>query len=606
MSLKEDLERAYAYGKDPYYQAIQQVPSYQAELERTRTDYTGRSWIESPFKFPKFTDAEFEAKRVAYQAKYGTEIQIPAFADIVHWKLPTKISTEEMAAHRFAKKRKLPSPLNDEQLKMLASRKYRFMKSMASPTPKWMRNIGAIQNSLDNAEDALVTTAVLGRWAAKWAPRLLGKALPVFGWVLAGADILNLGNTFTWMRFAGNPMSCKNMDLANKNPFHRKAALARARKLRRDWATVGEMLEILQTTDQLFGVGLCLGGIVGSAVDVISYADKYFPKNAGGSVLRYLELSPILEKYFFKAPGAPIPEAKDISTFIEKYFFKSSGAPLISVNDFPAWINKYFLKDTDALVNKFRLTADYVAEQLKALQGSWLLSTFKDDVPRDFHTAAYITANTAAQAIGPWWGQVDPIAKLPNLRNLKIPAPAIDNPTTQDILEDQGIDPNEPQKWPHLDTIEATAEELLYAYAPMIKDSLQTYCLRYQKDYEGMIGAWSAVDFHETMLSLLADDGEVRVGRTAYANVAQQMTESIQLIPPDTPEEKISAFADWIGAFERRTADSPKVSEFVAAGREIGIEWMNSFPRIAFEQIEKLFPGWQAIQDQIGELFVPD
>jgi hypothetical protein len=606
MSLKEDLLRAYSYGTGTYYAAIRSVESYQAELERTRTDYTGRSWIESPFKFPKFTDDEFEAKRVAYQAKYGTKIQVPAFADIVHWKLPTKISTDDMAAHRFAKKRKLPSPLNAEQINMLAARKYRFLKSMASPTPKWMRNIGAIQNSLDNAEDALVTAAVLGRWAIKWAPRLLGKTIPIFGWLLAGADIINLGNTFTWMRFAGNPMSCKNMDLANKNPFHRKAALARAAKMRRNWATVGEILEILQTTDQLFGVGLCLGGIVGSAVDVISYTDKYFPKNAGGSVLRYMELGPILEKYFFHAPGAPIPEASDISKFIEKYFFKSSGAPFISSQDFPTWINKYFIKDTDSLVQKYRIAEGFLAEQFRAIRGSWLLSTFKDDVPRDFHTRAYIAANTAAQALGPWWAQEDPLTKLPPLRSLKIPAPSIDNDITRDILEDQRIDPDEPQRWPHLDVHEATAEELLYTYAPMIKDSLQTYCIRYQRDYEGMIGAWSAVDFHETMLSLLSDDGEVRVGRTAYANVAQQMIESLQLIPPDTPEETIAAFADWVGAFERKTADSPKVSEFVPAGRSLGIEWMTSFPRIAFEKIEELFPGWQAIQDQIGELFVPD
>jgi len=606
MSLKEDLQRAYAYGKGPYYNAIRQVPSYQAELERTRTDYTGRSWIESPFKFPKFTDEEFETLRFNYQASYGTKINVPGFQDIIHWKIPPKISVEQMAAHRFAKKRKLPSPLNADQLQMLTQRKYRFLKSLASPTPKWMRNIGAIQNSLDNAEDALITTAVLGKWAARWAPRLLGKTIPIFGWVLAGADILNLGNTFTWMRFAGNPTSCKHMDLANKNPFHRKAALARARKLRQKWASVGEILEILQTTDQLFGVGLCLGGIVGAATDIISYTDKYFPKNAGGSVLRYMELGSVLEKYFFHAPGAPIPEASDISKFIEKYFYKSSGAPIVSVESFPAWINKYFLKDTDSLVQKYRIAEGFIAEQFKALRGSWLLSTFKDDVPRDFHTRAYIAANTAAQALGPWWAQEDPLAKLPPLRSLKIPAPAIDNPTTQDILEDQRIDPNEPQRWPHLDVHEATAEELLYTYAPMIKDSLQTYCLRYQRDYEGMLGAWSAVDFHETMLSLLSDDGEVRVGRTAYANVAQQMTESIQLIPPDTPEETIARFADWVGAFERRTADSPKVSEFVAAGREIGIEWMNSFPRIAFEKVAELFPGWQAIQDQIGELFVPD
>jgi len=562
MGLKEDLQRAYNYGKDPYYAAIRAVPSYQKELERTRTDYTGRSWIESPFKFPKFTDQEFEDKRIAYQAKYGTKINIPGFDDIIHWKLPTKISTEEMAAHRFAKKRGLPSPLNNEQLKMMLARKYRFLKALASPTPKWLRNVGAIQNALDDAEDALVTTAVFGRWAAKLAPRLLGKTTSVFGWVLIGADILNLANLFTWLRFAGNPISCKNMDVGNKNPFHRKAALARARKMRRSWATVGEILEILQTTDQTFGVGISLGGIVGAATDVLSTAQLY-------------------EEYDVSKRFWP--------------FRKPSPAFRAAVVEL-----------TRRLIQPFKQPTPFIQKQMKSLRGSMILSTFKDDVPKNFHTQAYITANTAAQAAGTWWPENDPITNFNNFPTIKIPAFSIDNPITQDILEDHQIDPAEPQKWPHLDVEVATAEEILYAYSPMIKDSLQTYCMRYQRDYEGMIGAWSAVDFHETMLSLLADDGEVRVGRTAWANVAQQMTESIQLIPPDTPDEKISAFADWVGSFERRTADSPKVSEFVAAGRQIGIEWMHSFPRIAFEKVAELFPGWPAIQDQIGELFVPD
>jgi len=562
MSQADDLLAAYAYGKNPYFNAIRAVPSYQAELERTRLNYTGRSWIESPFKFPKFTDQEFEDKRDEYQAKYGTKVNIPGFEDIVHWNLPVRISTEEMAAHRFAKKRKLPSPLSPDQIILLAKRKLRFLKALASPTPKWLRNVAAIQNSLDNAEDALVTTAVLGRWAARLSPRLLGKAVPYLGWVLLGSDIINLTNIFTWMRFAANPTSCKNNDLANKNPFHRKAALARAKKLTRKWATVGEMLEILQTTDQVFGVGLSLGGIVGAATDALSTAQLY-------------------EEYEIK--GFPAG------------FRKPSPAGRASA-----------IELTRQLIQPWLRPPAFERKHMKALKGSAILSTFKDDVPKNFHTQAYITANTAAQAIAPWWNQNDPIAIFKNLPTIKIPASLIDNDITRDILEDHQIDPDEPPKWPHLDVEVATAEELLYTYSPMIKDSLQTYCLRYQRDYEGMIGAWSSVDFTETMFSLLSDDGEVRVGRTAVANVAQQMTESIQLIPPDTPDETIAAFAAWVAEFERRTAESPKVSEFVAAGRSIGIDWMNSFPRIAFEKVAELFPGWQAIQDQIGELFVPD
>lgn len=562
MSQKEDLLRTYAYGIDPYVAAIRALPAYQAELERTARDYTGRSWIESPFKWPKFTDDEFEARRVEYQAKYGTKISIPGFEDIVHWKLPTRISTEEMALHRYAKRRKLPSPLNPDQLKMLTFRKVRFLRSLAAPTPRWMSNIAAIQNALDNAEDALVTTAVLGRWAAKAAPRLLGRAVPYFGWTLLGADILNLANIFTWMRRAGNPTSCKHMELVSRNPFHRKAALARAIKMRRSWLTVGEALEILQTTDQVFGVGISLGGIVGTLSDIL--ADS-------------------LETVEVFLPGSPYPTTR----------FRG-----------PEW-NKIanLLKG----VWKFHITQEQRhREQMKQLRGSWILDTFKDDVPKSFHTAAHLNALTASQIIAPWWHDQDPISQIPNFPSLRIPAPAIDNQITRDTLEDHRIDPDEPPKWPHIYKPVATAEELLYTYSPLIKDSLQTYCLRYQKDYEGMIGAAATVEFTENMLALLSDDDTVRVGHSAFAGVAQQMTESICIMPPDTPERTIGAFADWIGDFERKFADTPKLSEFTKAGKDLGIDWINSFPSIAFQKVADLFPGWQAIQDQIGQLFIPD
>jgi hypothetical protein len=584
MSLKEDLLRAKTYGTDPYYAAIRAVPSYQAELERTRTDYVGRSWIESPFKFPKFTDEKFEEMRVAYQAKYGSKINIPAFQDIVHWKIPPRISTEEMAAHRFAKKRKLPSPLSSDQLQMLTERKIRFLRALASPTPKWLRNVGAIQNALDDAEDAITTTAVLGRWAAKISPRLLGRAVPTLGWILLGSDILNLGSLFTWIRFAANPMNCKNMDLADKNPFHHKSALKRALKARRSWATVGEILEILQTTDQVFGVGLSLGGIVGAITDTAMTAERQYFN--------------VLEKTL--AP-IEIPNLTPPDSFL-KYL-----SSILAPREIPR-PKQYdaYIKIIENLVEPIQKPALKLWQQLKTLKSSWILSTFKDDVPKNYHTRAYIAANTAAQTLAPWWIQNDPLLKFKPLRTIKIPAPPIDNQIARDVLEDQRIDPDAPQLWPHLDVPVASAEDLLFTYAPMIKDSLQTYCHRYSKDYEGMIGGWSAVECHDTILSLLSDDGEIRVGRSAIANVTQDMAQNIRLIPPDTPDSIIHKFADWIIAFERRTGESPKVSEFTAYGRSIGIEWMSSFPRVAFEKVEALFPGWQAIQDQVGKLFVPD
>ncbi len=55
MTIKEDLLRASEYGKDPYYKAIREQKSYQAELARVRTDYNERTWIDFKGFFPRFS-----------------------------------------------------------------------------------------------------------------------------------------------------------------------------------------------------------------------------------------------------------------------------------------------------------------------------------------------------------------------------------------------------------------------------------------------------------------------------------------------------------------------------------------------------------------------
>ena len=115
MSTKEDVLRALEYGKDAYYQAIINVPSYQTELARVRTDYNERTWIDFSGFLPKFTTAEFEERRQKYQAKYGNVVNVPGFADVIHIIPKATITAEERAAHLWATKRGLPSPLTTEQ-----------------------------------------------------------------------------------------------------------------------------------------------------------------------------------------------------------------------------------------------------------------------------------------------------------------------------------------------------------------------------------------------------------------------------------------------------------------------------------------------------------
>ena len=206
----------------------------------------------------------------------------------------------------------------------------------------------------------------------------------------------------------------------------------------------------------------------------------------------------------------------------------------------------------------------------------------------------------------PWWIENDPLANFKDLRTFKFRAPAPTDPTTIDMLNEHSPDWQSTVKWPHIDKEYATIEEITFAYAPMIKDSFQTYCLKYRYDYEAMIAAQQVVEFTKNVIRSFSDDGEVKVGMTAWWAVAEDMMREIYLMPPDTPPASIDTLADYIGNYERLTGGAPDIKEVARAGSEAGIVWMRTFPRRAFDAAAEIFPEWQAIQDQLDELYVAD
>ena len=403
MTIKEDILRALQYGKTAEYKAIQAVPSYQNELARTTTDYNGRTWIDVRTFLPKFTTDEFEKRRTDYQAKYGNTVNIPGFQDVIHIIPQAKISAEEMAAHKFAQKRKLPSPLSPQQLQLLTYKKARFLRALATSTPKWLRTYGSVATALDNVEDALVVLGWLGRVAIKAAPRLLGRAVPVVGWVLLGADMFNAVNLISWITFAAKGGKRNLEALAERNPFHAKAKAARAAKLKRAMPSFGEYLEILQTTDQLFGVGLCLGGLMGMVQD-----------------LAMKPWDPKFMEHFERFPESG--EINEIVRWGNREF--AADARKIKtqlVDNWQSFKNEaYRLKEWDIQTrNEVGVFIDEQAKQTwgwiksvpetasswfsRTLTGSMIISTGKDDFLIDEHTKAFMMLNSAMGAVMPWW-----------------------------------------------------------------------------------------------------------------------------------------------------------------------------------------------------------
>jgi len=224
----------------------------------------------APFHRPQFTTAEFDAAREKYTAEYGYKIRIPGLDDIIHLEREIVMTEAEKAAWKKRDYDQI-APIRREKIQeMKARRREKYLGMLASPTPNIWRNAGSIMCSLDDAQDAMTALSVIGRIAIKVAPRVLSRAfLGPVGWLMAAADIINLamliGRTLTM------PMPGKRLyeRTTEWNPFSRKSAIKRGYRLQSAMPTAGNMIEIAQVTDNIWGVGICLGPIVGLIQDVV-------------------------------------------------------------------------------------------------------------------------------------------------------------------------------------------------------------------------------------------------------------------------------------------------------------------------------------------------
>lgn len=225
--------------------------------------------------------------------KYAVEI--PGVADVIHVIPRAKVSKDEMAAHRAALRRKLPSPLSARQLDTLKWKLETFKKIMLSPTPPEVRQIGWYINQVENVGDMMTATYWGGKgilWAlSKIGLKVRGPLAKYMGWAMVGKDIADMINILRIAQraaavpgpaplpisprqalFFQTPRGQKKY-LALKggslNPFSKEMKASRGFKLKAKLPGVPDWIEILQVTDQLFGVGVSFGPIVGFMTDAL-------------------------------------------------------------------------------------------------------------------------------------------------------------------------------------------------------------------------------------------------------------------------------------------------------------------------------------------------
>ncbi len=144
-------------------------------------------------------------------------------------------------------------------------RRERAIRISQSPTPESARAIGTLMTWVDDVQDALVTASVLARLVAYFYK----PALPVAAGLQSAAAALNLFGLTSQVGAISLTGKFRAQALVRSLIGAQSARARSALRISRVLPTVGESIQIAQTTDQLFGVGLSLGPLVGLISDTI-------------------------------------------------------------------------------------------------------------------------------------------------------------------------------------------------------------------------------------------------------------------------------------------------------------------------------------------------
>lgn len=225
----------------------------------------------APFTTPKSTTAEFRKMKAEYIAKHGYTMTVPGLSDIIHIGMPKNMTDEEVSLWRKRQYDEIPEPRLSEIREMKQKKKEKFLAMLGSPTPHIVNNAGSLMTSIDNAQDALGTLGFIGQIALAAAPRIMGTiGLGLVGWVMGAAEILNLVQHLGYKRL-GSKKAKREKDKATKdNPKSKLLKMKEAMKTKSVWPSQGRIVEALQVSDNIFGVGICLGPLVGYAIETVT------------------------------------------------------------------------------------------------------------------------------------------------------------------------------------------------------------------------------------------------------------------------------------------------------------------------------------------------
>jgi len=500
---------------------------------------------------PKFSDEGFRERKEAYVKEHGYSITLPTFRDVVHIGLHKPMTELEKALWYSGKRDEIPRHRQIELQYQKERNKARYNQMLASPIPNWQANIISFLTAWDDAQDAIISLAALGRIACKFLPALLVGivAWPIgLLWFIATIMGLLIGPTAC----ALNPIQCKrylrlkiayraNTLKGHARPWNTRIKnLAKYQKARlgagfKGYATSGgylpsfsEGIQMLQVTDQVYGVGVSLGPLMGMGYDLISggvrwaMGQKVTFKNAPSDVEVYTKATDKLHEYArWKRPEKKM-------------------TPL----EFYTWKDKKIREGTWGVRSK----QDEAVQQ--AMKGVGTIYGFHRRTNYVEEAAYYALAEMSFQGVQNVLDYWDPVINVEGLEHIQVEAYNNPNPLIEEMLREEGVDPEAGIGWPVTGKRWQTYEEIQTTIAPVAAANIRHFSKTCPDENLKAIGEMSATAAGLQAIGFMVGEQNVEIQFHAAIDIAEMLLDKRYAFPLTITEEQMTEFALWTQAHE--------------------------------------------------------
>jgi len=528
----------------------------------------------APFQMPTFSDEEHLKRKAEYVEENGYSISFPQLGDIIHLG-QNKPMTEEEKILWYDKRRDEIPPARLEQLyKQKERARDKYHKMLSSPIPNWLQSYTSILTAWDNVQDVVISLAAVGRIALMFLPRAIGAWLgwPV-GLLWAIASIMSTIAAPTMC--ALNPMHCKRKmkkEMQRRNKMLRakgrlpergtKAWMAmESEKLKRGFKgyaksggflpSFSEGIQALQVTKDIWGVGLSIGPIFGLAYDLISGGVRWISgqdvsfKNAPSDIEIYRRAEDAKHTYArWKRPSGKMTKSEYIAWKKGRGEVRREAAAT---------------KQDDMIMRAMKLS--------QTTYGRFHGTNWQEEAA--VYAGTEIAATGVAQILEHW----NPLENVVGLEHLQIEAYNEPNPLIEEMLLEEGVDPDAGIAWPSNGKRWATYEEIQTSLAPIAAENYEYMTETCEVDNLRVIMESSAAEFGLNCMALLEGPEFLEIEYHAALDIAETLLSSSYSFPLEVTEPQITQFALWTQAHQDNET-RPTLKEVLAyAKNTLGFEF---------------------------------